>query len=77
MLSFPHDSPLIVEIILADSKGSEQKEEHLRTKVKTASEEERTLTWKEHFKNLLGDYRQVADKPITKIINCQRDIKLE
>ena len=33
--------------------------------------------WKEHFKNLLGKSPKVTDKPITKIINNQLDIKLE
>ena len=32
--------------------------------------------WKEHFKNLLGKSLKVTDKPITKIINNQLDIKL-
>ena len=32
--------------------------------------------WKEHFKNLLGNSPKVTNKPITKIICSQRDIKL-
>ena len=32
--------------------------------------------WKEHFKNLLEKSLKVTDKPITKIINYQLDIKL-
>ena len=32
--------------------------------------------WKEHFKNLLGKYPKVTDKPIMKIIHNQLDIKL-
>ena len=30
-----------------------------------------------YFNNLLGNSRKVTDKPITKIINNQQDIKLE
>ena len=32
--------------------------------------------WKEHFKNLFGKSLKVTDKPITKIINYQLDIKV-
>ena len=32
--------------------------------------------WKEHFKNLLGKSSRVTNKPITKIVNNQIDIKL-
>ena len=32
--------------------------------------------WKEHFKNLIGKPPNVNDKPITKIIDNQLDIKL-
>ena len=32
--------------------------------------------WIEHFKNLLGDSHNVTNKPITKIIGSQRDIRL-
>ena len=32
--------------------------------------------WKEHFKNLFGKPPKVTNKPITKIINNQQDIKL-
>ena len=31
---------------------------------------------KEHFKNLIGNFPKVTDKPIPKIINCQLDIQL-
>ena len=34
-------------------------------------------TWKERFKNLLGNHPKVTYKPITKIINNQLDIKFE
>ena len=47
-----------------------------RAKLKAASQEERINLWKEHFKNLLGKSPKVTDKPITKIINNQLDIKL-
>ena len=33
--------------------------------------------WREHFNNLLEDSLKVTDKPITKIINSQLDIKLK
>ena len=33
--------------------------------------------WKEHFKNLLGEFPKVTDKPIPKITENQLDIKLE
>ena len=32
--------------------------------------------WKEHFKNLLPNSRKLTDKPITKIMCNQLDIKL-
>ena len=32
--------------------------------------------WKEHFKNLLGNFPIVPDKPITKVMNNQQNIKL-
>ena len=44
-------------------------------KLKAASQEEQIHLWKEHFKNLLGKSPKVTDKPITKIINNQQDIK--
>ena len=47
-----------------------------RAKLKAASQEERIHLWKEHFKNLLEKSPKVTDKPITKIINNQLDIKL-
>ena len=47
-----------------------------RAKLKAACQEERILIWKEDFKNLLGKSPKVTDKPITKIINNQLDIKL-
>ena len=47
-----------------------------RNKLKALSQEERIHLWKERFKNLLGKPHKVTDKPITKIINNQLDIKL-
>ena len=47
-----------------------------RAKLKTASQEEKIHMWKEHFKNLLENSLQVTDKPMTKIIKKQLDIKL-
>ena len=32
--------------------------------------------WKKHFKNLLGNFPKVTNKPITKIINSQQEVKL-
>ena len=46
-----------------------------RAKLKTAAQEERIQIGKELFKNLLGSSHKVTDKPITKIINNQLDIK--
>ena len=40
----------------------------------TAFQEERLLQWKEHFKSLVGNPREITDK---KIMNDQLDIKLE
>ena len=47
-----------------------------RAKLKAARQKEQTQMWKEHFKNLPGNSPKVTDKPFTKIINCQLDIKL-
>ncbi len=47
-----------------------------RSKLKAASQEEQIHLWKEHFKNLLRKSTKVTDKPITKVINNQPDIKL-
>ena len=43
---------------------------------RAASLEEQIYLWKEHFKNLLEKSPKVTDKPITKMINHQLDIKL-
>ena len=43
---------------------------------KVASQEKTNIDVKEYFKSLLGNYPKVTDKPITKIIDCQQDIKL-
>ena len=45
-------------------------------KLKAASQEDQIQIWKEHFKNLYGNSSEVTDKPITKIIDSQLDIKL-
>ena len=47
-----------------------------RTKLKAASQEERTHLWKQ-FEKLLGKPPNVTDELITKIIYNQLDIKLE
>ena len=47
-----------------------------KIELKTASQEERLLKWKEYFKNLLINSPEVTDKPIKKINNRQLDIKL-
>ena len=46
------------------------------SKLKAASQEDRLLKWKEHFKNLLGNPPKITDKNIQKISNSQLDIKL-
>ena len=46
------------------------------SKRKSTSQEEQIHTWKEHFKNLLGKFPKITDKPITKV-NNQLEIKLE
>ena len=61
---------------IADSKWWEQKKEHLKSKIKAASQKEHIHMWEEHFKNLLWNFPEVTNKPIAKIINCQLDIKL-
>ena len=48
-----------------------------RAKLEAAIQQERLLKWKEHFKNLLGNFPEISDKPIKKIINDKLDIKLE
>ena len=48
-----------------------------RTKLYGDILEERIQIWKELFKILLRNSPKVTDKPITKIINYQFDIKLE
>ena len=47
-----------------------------RAKLKAGSQEERIQMWKEHFKNPLRKSPKVTDKPITKIVNSQLNIKL-
>ena len=44
--------------------------------LKAVNQEERIPMWKEHFEYLLGNSPKVTNKPNTKIINCQQDIKL-
>ena len=47
-----------------------------RAKLKATSQEKWIHMWKEYFKHLLGKSPKVTDKPITKIVNNQPDIKL-
>ena len=56
---------------MADSRVSESKERQTRVKLKTPSQEEILLKWKEHFMNLLGNPPEIIDKPIQKIIKDQ------
>ena len=46
------------------------------SKIKSCQPEERIQKWKEHLKNFLGNSPKITDKPITKMINSQPDIKL-
>ena len=48
----------------------------MRTKLKTACQEEQIHLWKQYFKNLPGKPRKITDEPITKIISNQKDINL-
>ena len=48
----------------------------LRVKLKSVSQEERLLKWKEHFKKLLGNPSETTDKPIQNIIHGQLVILL-
>ena len=48
-----------------------------RAKLKAVSQEEQIHIEKEHYKNLLGKPPKATNKPITKMINNQLDIKLE
>ena len=48
-----------------------------RAKLKAKSQEEWIQTWKEHYKKQLRKSSKITDKPITKIINNQKDIILE
>ena len=47
-----------------------------KAKPEAPSQEEQIHRWKQHFENLLEKHPKVKHKPITKIINNQRDIKL-
>ena len=47
-----------------------------RAITQATSQEELIQKWKEHYKNLLGNFSQITNKPITKTINSQRSIKL-
>ena len=47
-----------------------------RAKLKAASQEQIHQKWKEHFKNLLGNPREITEKHIQKIINGQLDIEI-
>ena len=63
-----------ISIVLSLNEVSKKKST-LRAKLKAGSQEWIQM-WKEYFKNLLGNSFKVTDKPITKIINNQLDIKL-
>ena len=45
-------------------------------KLKAVSQEERIQMWKDYFKNLFANSPEVTDRPITKNINSQQEIKL-
>ena len=60
---------------MADSKWSEQKEEHPGSKTKSYQPRNTNIDVKKHLTNLLETPLK-SDKPITKIINSQLDIKL-
>ena len=47
-----------------------------KTKLKATNQQERLKLWKQHFKNLLRNPPKVTQKPITRIISKQLDIKL-
>ena len=47
-----------------------------RGKLKAACQEEQIQMWKKHFMNLLGNFPNVTDKPVMKIINNKLDTKL-
>ena len=47
-----------------------------KAKLKAASQQERVKLWEQHFKNLLGSPPKITDKPITRIISKQLEIKL-
>ena len=47
-----------------------------KAKLKAASQQERVKLWEQHFKNLLGSPPKITDKPITRIISKQLNIKL-
>ena len=52
-----------------------KKEEQLESETKNCGQEERIHQWKEHFKNLLGNFLKGTDKAIARIINSQQDIR--
>ena len=60
----------------ADNKWSVQKEEHLKSKTKSCQPRKNVQKRKEHFKNQQWNSLKITDKPITKIIYSQQDIKL-
>ena len=49
----------------------------VKAKLKATNQQERIKLWKQHFENLLGNPPKVTQKPITRIIGKQLDIKLE
>ena len=48
-----------------------------KAKLKAESQQERVKLWEQHFKNQLGNPPKTTDKPITRIISKQLDIKLD
>ena len=47
-----------------------------KAKLKAANQQERIKLWKQHFENLLANPPNITQKPITRIISKQLDIKL-
>ena len=48
----------------------------VKAKLKATSQQDQIHLWKQHFENLLGNPPEVTQKPITRIISKQLDIKL-
>ena len=52
---------------MTDSKGSERKKKHVKSKLIAASQEKKLQSWKEHFKNVPGNPCELSDKDTEKI----------